>query len=110
MDWSQYNTACSAVVRITKEELLCSTETTPLASVTALSNQYKLAKHCANSLDFADSSTMPLIPSDYLGKHLFTWQYAKALTFTCKVMGKEKIGGGMQNFFLLKAVFHERHF
>lgn len=83
----------------------CSTETTSLASVTAVSNQYKCAKHCVYSLDFADSSTMPLILSDYLGKHLFTWQYAKALTSTCKVMGKEKIGGECRSFSFLNLFF-----
>lgn len=81
--------------------MLCSTETASLASVTAVSNQYKCAKHCVNSFGFADSSTMPLILSDYLGNHLFTRQHDKALTFPCKVMGKEKNGGGMQIFFQL---------
>lgn len=48
--------------------MLCSTETPSLASVIVISNQYKCRKHCVNSLDFADSSTMSLILSDYLGK------------------------------------------
>lgn len=89
--------------------MLCSTETTSLTSGIAISNQYKCEKHCVNSLDL-DSSAMPLILADYLGKHLFTWQHDKALTFPYKVMGKGKKMRGNADIFSSGSYFSGKTF